>query len=390
MNIQTILRDCIVQILLHVDTESLLAMIRTNTFFYQTVHQIILDAEHDDIYPFLFRIKTLSLETLKAYLTKISIIDDYKLAHLMLATFLSKSIDGSDNRHFLSNIMNHIINASPKPILNNICLINPFVKNNVLIKIIYFKSAIANSDSKLINFQKYLEIWLNTILNTDQLNVLDKMYLYVHSYHNFYAPYIPWENYMKKYIIFDYVASGVTCADIKKDPSLMEDEQIKERLYKGDIEILNYYKKIGFSWMPSHLIHVINKSNKYLLYGGHLDLFLEYLRYREKDVNNYHELIITCLLRCNHVNQYKIHALTMQHFDIIKSNITFGNILIDNFKANFVLPVMTVATFKFCVKEFDLPIKIPRNVAYINAVSKKIWKKYASDDLVVTHVGTYN
>lgn len=57
MNIQTILNDCIVQILLCADSESLLAMIRTNTFFYRIVHQIIQDARHDDIYSLLFRIK---------------------------------------------------------------------------------------------------------------------------------------------------------------------------------------------------------------------------------------------------------------------------------------------------------------------------------------------
>ena len=137
MNIQTILNDCIVQILLRTKNESLLEIMRTNTFFYRIVHQIIRDAIHDDIYSLLFRIKILSLETLKAYLEKISIIDDYKLAYLMLAAFLSRSVEGSDNRHFLSNIMNHIRNILPsKATSNNDFLTNLFAKNNELIKII--------------------------------------------------------------------------------------------------------------------------------------------------------------------------------------------------------------------------------------------------------------
>lgn len=304
----------------------------------------------------------------------------------------SKSIEGSDNRHFLSNIINRIRNILPKPILNDCFLKNRYIENNELIgKIRYiennellrtsrFKSAM--NDSELINFPRYSEIWLDTILNTDQLHILDKIW-----YNNYRrVPYIPWEKYMKKYIIYDYVKSGLACAVIKKDPLMKEDKQIRERLYEGDVAILNYYKKMKFMWLPSYVSDMVSKWDVYLLYGGHLNLFLEHLRYQNRNIDNYHELIITCLLRCNHVDQYKMHASTMQHLDTVKPRITFQNILTNFLAADFVLPVMTVITFKFCVKEFGLEVRIPRDRAYINAVSKQIWKNHTIDNSGSRHV----
>ena len=190
----------------------------------------------------LFRIKILSLETLEAYLNKISIIDNHKFAHLMLAAFMSKSIEGSDNRHFLSNIINRIRNISQNnSILNDCSMKNKYIENNELIRIIRhiennelirigrFKSVMNNS--QLVNFPRYLEIWLGTILNTNQLHILDKMYFDALWYNNYrHAPYIPWEQYMKKYIIYDYVKSGLVCTGIKKDTLMNEDKQIKRTI----------------------------------------------------------------------------------------------------------------------------------------------------------------
>ena len=192
-----------------------------------------------------------------------------------------------------------------------------------------------------------------------------------------HAPNIHWEKYMKKYIVFDYIKNGLRPAfNFYIYRSMMQEEQIQERLYKGDVKMLNYYKKIGLSWIPSHIYQMISRWSVCILYGGHLDLFLEYLKYRDEDVNNYHAHIITCLLRCNHVNQYKTYARTIRHFGIVKPDITFHNILTNFLATNFVLPVMTVTTFKFCINEFGLEVKIPKYKAYINAVSKKIWKNY--------------
>ena len=49
----------------------------------------------------------------------------------------------------------------------------------------------------------------------------------------------------------------------------------------------------------------------YALYGGHFNLFLECLKYRNHNIKHYHKLIITCLLRYNHVEQYKAYSLMM-------------------------------------------------------------------------------
>src|ERR1700722_10001156 len=82
----------------------------------------------------------------------------------------------------------------------------------------------------------------------------------------------------------------------------------------------NYLQQIS-----NYTYQKINEFCIYALYGGHLDLFLKYLKNQNKDVNEYHALIIICTLRCNHISSYQKYSSLMytnSTYMVIKKCIT--------------------------------------------------------------------
>lgn len=69
-------------------------------------------------------------------------------------------------------------------------------------------------------------------------------------------------------------------------------------------------------------------------------------------------------------------------FCTVKHTITFQDILINLYEINFIPPLITIETFQFCVKEFNIEAKIPKIDRYSNIVSSEIWDNYAMPNYV--------
>ena len=362
MNTLTIPTELIVYILSYVDGDSLFQTIQVCRRFGLIVTKIIKEAEHDDMYGHLFKIKTLSLETLRLYFRKIETIDNSKIANLMLAAFTS------NQNMFISEMIGNMENIDKKFIFRMSIL-----KDNKFFKTNWFNdnallNSISQSDinlgSKFINFRKCLKIWFSIIISADQFDTLYQMY-----------PFCP----TKKYVALDYLRvfqSNLTNYDTVKITNY-----IKKMMYSG--EILIHYEHNLHTASPT--CDKMHRFASYALYGGHLNHFMKHTMHGYRyvingQIRNCHRLIITCLLRHNHVDSYRQYAEKFQsdpYFQIIRRHIGFANILV-NFPVidSIMLPQLSLATFEFCIKEFGLPAKLPNSNYYVNIVSPTVCQKY--------------
>ena len=298
MNILTLLPDCTIYILSRVDVRSLWQLVTVCRHFTFIINRIVLNAVRNDIIEYLFRIPTLSSKTLEKYLSY-TLTNDH-VANLMLAAFTSnnhatvlKIIESQTCGGFYPLSQDTILNS------NLDFVISPLFYDNMFLSTIPFKLVPASTVS--INYRKYFETWLITILNANRIDILDQMY--------------PFER-TTKYKIFDYVP---TINSFSAANQVTIDNHIKKMLYEGNVGIIQYYRKYVFT-KCSNIWKNIMKSIIYLLYGGHLDFFLECFINQQKIIVHYHKFIVCCLLRCNHIDQYEAYALKNARKCYLSSN----------------------------------------------------------------------
>ena len=350
MNIIDVSIDSIVIIFSHIDGNALLLAMKTCKFFKYVVDKIIEEADHHDIYLHLFRISALPNTTLKKYLLKIPTIDDTKLANLMLAAFTT------DNDEFVSVIITFIIDRSPGYCIGGILfeanqwfLKDEFFRDNAFFNSIPYP--IKEKSWSCIFYQNYFDTWIFMIMIAGRIDVFDQMFP---------------RNKLVKYRIFDYaIKSNYPTTTIIKI-----DNHIKQMLYHGDTNIFNYYHKHIES--PSYCFRKINDYAIYILYGGHLDLFLQCLK--NQNARHYHKLIISCLLRFNHIDQYRKYDTLMRldsFYRIIKRHIVLADVL-TNWPTinNIVLPPIASETIEFCMQEFDISIKFSPSNFVVNPLAQ--------------------
>lgn len=176
MNITDISIDSIVTIFSYIDGNSLLQAMKTCKFFKCIVNKIIEEANHNDIYPYLFLIPSLSDDTLQKYLLKIYTFYDMKWANLMLAAFTS------GNYAFVSLIVTSIFNMIP----HRHCIFNSISKNNqVFAEHDFFRcNTFFNSipihikeiSWNFIDYQSYFDTWTRMIMNVGRIDIFDQMF----------------------------------------------------------------------------------------------------------------------------------------------------------------------------------------------------------------------
>ena len=111
MNILSI--DVVIHILSFIDAESLLLSMTINKIFAIIVNKIIKDALRNDIIYYIFRIKTLSIATLRKYLQQIT--DDAEIPRFHVSSIFV------DNKDFILEIINaHIKRQMEIELHNNI------------------------------------------------------------------------------------------------------------------------------------------------------------------------------------------------------------------------------------------------------------------------------
>ena len=389
--------DIVVHTLSFIDSESVLQSMQINKFFACIINKIIKDAMRNDINYCLFRIKTLSIATLRKYLQQIN--DEAELPNLMLAAFLS------NNKDIVPEIIDvHIKLQKITTLVTdlracfNFCT-GYFYRHNVFFNFIIG----AGKDPAVIDFRNYFETWVILILNAEQIDVIDRMY-----------PRDPiicetdQSNYAKKFDIFNHVYLNFNRLrsrsyhnperNLNNCGIIAIDNYIKQMLYTGDNIIVHYRR--NHSYTSEYMRKKIDSNIIYALYGGpdgalrgpdgalrgpdgalrgHLNLFLECLKYQNKQIQHYHKLVITCLLRYNHTEQYKAYSSMMRtdpHYRLVKRHIGFKNIFV-NFPANIILPLLSLSTFEFCVQEFGLLPCIPKSAEYTNIASLECLEKYS-------------
>lgn len=347
----------------YVNVETLIQSMSVSKVFARTIDKTIKGATRNDILKHLFQIKMLSIETLRKYASQI--IDHTQCAHLMLAACIS------GNTAFVSELIPLIIKNSYSDGWSKY-LNGKFLKNTYYLENIFFNYIpIETVDRDLINFKYYFDQWLVTLLYMKQLNILDQMY----------------SHRVNRCQIYDYIAliPIVTLAPKKDDMLRIIDNHIKKMIYDYDTDILTYETRWG-TVTKLRTNEKINQFVAYALYGGHLDLFMERFQNQGKNIRRYHKLITICLLRCNHIKQYKTYTSTIitdHYYRIIDHHIRFENIFIDLPKIdNVTLPLISLETFEFCVQEFGLEAKIPRNKQWIKMASPEILNKYSVDNYI--------
>ena len=189
MDILTIPTDVAICIFLRADGKSLLESMSVCRFFAQVITKIISEAQHDDMHRYLFRIKNITIEILKKYLQCAN--NEENLANLILAAYLFQNYEIIDeiiyNRITLVNQSNNKqsyfsqgIFGVPLDLLINNAIYNTMCIRYIRI-IMKFTEVTLNSQEiefdDLWNISDYLDTWFRTIMNADQINVLDKMYL---------------------------------------------------------------------------------------------------------------------------------------------------------------------------------------------------------------------
>ena len=315
-----------------VDGESLFQIMATCRQFARITNQIIREADNDNMYVCLFKNKTLSVHILRLYLNKINVVDDDKIAYLMLAAF------ASNNNTFLSEIIKYVVDkikANTKDsgyvivtdnmqdldfikMVNNthhwkyIDTVNvmpdlqhmtPFSKD-----ILFTNNALFNSifqsklhfGAKFINIKLYLEKWIRAVLCANDTDLLCRMYQ-IDVYEIFYYLRCLKSNYVVRWNVDNYIKKLIY------DNSFASD---RDHIYKYDYQRISAHNE--YEYIMSNIRYSI-----YALCGGHLTSYLKYQngKYVDKKIkknSTNHKLIVTSLLRYNHIEPYKSYKLQFQ------------------------------------------------------------------------------
>lgn len=198
-------------------------------FFARVTDKIIKGALRNDIFEYVFRIKTLSVMTLRKYAAQIT--NSTQCAHLMLAAGVS------GNTVFISELIPLIIKNIEPENSSSKFLENLYCQENIFFNYIP-KDTVGY---KFIDFNYYFKIWLITLLRTKQLNVLDQMYSYrVNRCH-----------------IFDILTVSLEYPSVK-----IINDYIKKMIYDNDEDISYYIHHV-----INELSFTRNKINQYLMYA---------------------------------------------------------------------------------------------------------------------------
>ena len=339
--------------------------------FAKIVNRIIQEAMHGDISQYLFRVTRLSIETLRKYRQQI-LADNNKIADLILVAFML----GHD---VIPEIIDQV---DPKILDGNIYTTNlgylPFTGNKLYCAIraciLKFKQSTTEFfmiQIFMICFPRWLTIWIET----DQINILNKMY---------------GGHRIKKWADIDdfrflYVSShsGID----KYHIDVLIENCIKKAIYAGEHDMLHLEGKWN-SIITEYMRSAFDRHIIYTLYGGHLKLFIQWAKHIHQPISHYYELIVCGLLRCNHVDQCRSFLSTLTS-NFIRSaiipNIKLNDIMIDLSKAPIIAPLISLSTLEFCIKKFRFDVKLrPNNVPvqnfYPNILSANICAKYIIDE----------
>ena len=227
-----------------------------------------------------------------------------------------------------------------------------------------------------------LRRWLVILIETDQINILNKMYDGNRT------------RKLKDLDDFQLLSSDTHESINRYRTNILIENYIKKALFNGEHDILHLADK----WqdgISNYIRSIFNQHLIYVLYGGHLELFVQWTKCEYKLISRYYKLIICGLLRCNHVDQCQSFLSTLTsnlvHSEIIQ-NIELSDIMIDLSTDPIIVPLISLSTFECCIEKFKFDVKRrPNNVQiqnfYPNILSGNICAKYIIDsrnsDLII-------
>lgn len=342
MNIETVSFDLFVNIFSYIPVHHLILSMSVCRSFASIIDKIIKEVIYDDMYEYLFVINSVKITTIRRYLERMVPVTDTKIAGLILAAVVTNNFE----------LANEIAAKSVK--LTDYQLLG--TDHDFFMSTFFLHNRFFNQIIERINFSHCFKQWVRTIINVNRLDIFDHMYLHSGAI---------------KYDIFHYAQSMIS-----KEGMQVVDNHIKMALYNGEIHIFDYYCRYYFLTTESNYVcNKIYQFQMYILYGGHLDLFLRWINcansdFRSLDMHVYHKLIITCLLRCNHIEQYQKYSATVllnPHFQIINQSINLDDFLIELPVTDCItLDPITSTTIDFCMQEFKINIDPEKIEKYIS------------------------
>lgn len=333
----------------------------TCKLFAKIINRIIQEATHHDIYPYLFQVARLPMEILRKYQQQIS-ADNNKVADLILAAFVL----GYDD--VLPEIINRIDSKTLVACIHIVSYLS--FTHNIIYPAIWAYTAGSKLETERI-FMTFFRQWLAILIETNQIDILNKMYD-----GNLTRK-------LKDLDDFQLLSSDTHESTYRYCTNILIENYIKKALFNGERDIFHLADK-WHDGISNYIRSIFNQHLIYVLYGGHLKLFVQWTKFEYKLVSRYYKLIICGLLRCNHVDQCQSFLSTITsnlvHSEIIQ-NIELSDIMIDLSTDPIIVPLISLSTFEFCIKKFKFDVKSrPNNVQiqnfYPNILSSNICAKY--------------
>ena len=367
MNIQILPTDTLIYILSYIEGKSLLQLVRICRPIQQIIMKIITEAMRDDMDQYLFLFNELSVDTLKKYLHNMKIVCMIKIAHLVLAAVTL------NNPQFVATIIKYLDDGSHD--YSNGTSIDfydtPICAHNI------FFSSIDDIDkiTILIDYRYCFHIWLQSILDTNRLDILCKMYSFTfnpdcvkkyeilsylfvlsrksdyNGYHEIvrYLHNIPHndENSMLKFYNTMYSIS------IRKY-IIFSQEFIRKMISDDNSTIGGYLARNKIKFADRNRIKTMNPYLYIMLHTGHLKLFIEIFKiiHPKNYLRDFYQEISACLLQHNHIDQYKIYSQMMLADPHCQRKIKVLDIVNG-------LNKPSDATIDFCIKEFGTNVSLP-------------------------------
>jgi len=372
-------QDTMICIFSHVDGLSLIRSMVTCRFFRLTIDKIIREAMHHDMYEHLFQIKPLTIDILQKYLQHAD--NNNELANLMLAAYLSNHLE------FISIIIDDAITRTRPPSFKLFDGGPDHDKRNFFKSNFIFNSIPQHKYHNVnisINFKECLVAWLFTLYNANRMDLFYRMYPNLHGY-------VP-----DKWYIFDCSSYLFSDRDIIKI-----DNCIKKASYHGETDLFHYDK---IHKQKNYISTKLETYIIYALYGGHYTLFTEWYGRKYQSIKHtcqqldgkelvgrdyerqsldqfrrsFHKIIVTGLLRCNHLGHYKTYKSTIfynAYYRVTDRHISFSDIFINlPITDTIILPLVSLDTFQLCIQEFATRAYIPQQ--YVSILESNICQQY--------------